>query len=187
MAVALPKYRFTVRDYHRMVDAGILEEDARVELIEGEVVPMSPVGPPHGASVDRATRVFVRRCGDRAIVRVQGAVELDLHNEPQPDLLLLRPRDDFYASDQPGPGDVLLAIEVSDTTLRRDRRVKLPLYARTGIPELWIWNLKARRLEVCRNPSHAGYADLTVLGPEEPVSPLLLPDLTFTALDLFGA
>jgi len=187
MAVALPKYRFTVRDYHRMVDAGILDEDSRVELIEGEVVPMSPVGPPHGAAVDRAAATFFRKCGDRVIVRVQCAVELDPHNEPQPDLLLLRPREDFYAAAQPSPADVLLAVEVSDTTLSRDRRTKLPLYARSGIPEVWISNLKAHRLELCRRPSGDGYADITVLGPDELMSAQLLPDLSFTARELFGA
>ena len=187
MAVVLPKYRFTVRDYHRMAKSGILAEDARVELIEGEVVPMSPIGPLHNAAVDRANRVFVTRCGERAIVRVQGSVELDEHNEPQPDLLLLWPRADFYAADQAGPRDVVLAVEVADTTLERDRRVKLPLYGRTGVPEVWIWNVTTKRLEVHRRATASGYADVTVLGPDDPISPEDLPDLTFTARELFGA
>ncbi len=187
MVVVLPKYRFTVTDYHRMVDAGILDEDARVELLDGEVVPKDPVKPPHAAAVDRATRFFFGHCGDDVHIRIQGPARLDEYSEPEPDIQLLRHREDFYAEAHPRPGDVLLAIEVSDTSLRKDRKIKLPLYARSGVPEVWIWNLKARRLEVSRGVQPDGYADLLVLGLDDKIAPVLLPDLEITARELFGA
>src|SRR6266850_8391663 len=103
MSTEIPKRLFTVHDYHRMVDAGILREKDRVELIYGEVLAMSPIGPHHGASVDRANRFMMNAVGDKAIVRIQGSVRLDEYSEPQPDVVLLRPKEDFYYSAHPGP------------------------------------------------------------------------------------
>jgi Uma2 family endonuclease len=131
--------RFTVHDYHRMGEAGILHEDDRVELIEGEIVEMAAIGTRHFSCVNGLTRLLVRGVGDEAIVSVQNPVRLDEHNEPQPDLTVLRVRD--YRESLPVPEDVLLLIEVSDTTLRYDRGVKLPLYARAGIREVCILDL----------------------------------------------
>ncbi len=134
--------RFTVHDYHRMGEAGILHEDDRVELIEGELVEMAAIGTRHLTCVNGLTRMLVRGVGDEAIVSVQNPVRLDEHSEPQPDLTVLRMRD--YRESLPVPEDVLLLIEVSDTTLAYDRGVKLPLYARSGIREVWIVDLRAR-------------------------------------------
>jgi len=126
MAAPLVRHRFTVEEYHRMGQAGILSEDDRVELIEGEIVEMAPVGSRHAACVKRLNALLSRRAGGRALVSVQDPIRLGEHSEPQPDLALLKPREDFYAAAHPGPEDVLLVIEVAETSLEYDREVKLP-------------------------------------------------------------
>ena len=138
MATGLTTRRFTVEDYYRMAEAGILTPDDRVELLDGEIAEMTPIGSRHAACVDRLTRLLTQAIGDRAIVRVQNPIRLDRYSEPHPDLALLRPRDDFYAAAHPGPADVLLVIEVARTSEQIDRTVKLPLYARSGIPTAWL-------------------------------------------------
>ena len=123
----LTRHRFTVADYHKMAEAGILGRDDRVELIEGEIVAMAPIGSLHMAPVNRLNRFFVKACGDRAWVSIQGPVILGDGSEPQPDLLILNPRADAYANANPAAADVLLLIEVSDTSLAYDRGRKLEL------------------------------------------------------------
>jgi Uma2 family endonuclease len=149
------RWRFTVHDYHRMGEAGILHEDDRVELIEGEVVEMAAIGTRHFTCVNRLNRLLVMSVGDAAIVSVQNPVRLDEHTEPQPDLTVIRPRD--YSESLPVPEDVLLLIEVSDTILAYDRGVKLPLYARAGIGEVWIVNLPTETIEQYTDPSGDSY------------------------------
>jgi Uma2 family endonuclease len=151
----LTRWRFTVHDYHRMGEAGILHEDDRVELIEGELVEMTAIGTRHFSCVNRLTRMLVMNAGDAAIVSVQNPVRLNEYNEPQPDLTVIRPRD--YRESLPMPEDVLLLIEVSDTTLAYDRRVKLPLYARAGIWEVWIVDLAGETIGRYTDPSEEGY------------------------------
>src|SRR3712207_6684546 len=147
--------RFTVHDYHRMGEAGILHEDDRVELIEGELVEMTAIGTRHFSCVNRLTRMLVMNVGDDGIVSVQNPVRLNEYNEPQPDVTVIRPRD--YRESLPMPEDVLLLIEVSDTTLAYDRGVKLPLYARAGIREVWIVDLAHEVIERNTDPSGASY------------------------------
>jgi Uma2 family endonuclease len=159
VSVPLERYRFTVDEYHRLGETGILGEDDRVELIEGEIVMMTPIGLRHAACVNRLNQLLVRLAGDAAIVQVQNPIVLDGHSEPQPDLTLLRPRADFYAAARPAPGDVLLAIEVADPSIAYDRGVKLPLYGRCGIPELWIVDLGREQVDVYRQPVPGGYAE----------------------------
>src|SRR5436190_15615228 len=137
MAVTVKRRRFTLDEYHRMGKTGILSEDDRVELIEGEIIEMSPIGSRHAACVDRFNEL-IARLRLNIIVRVQSSIQLDDYSQPQPDLALLRRRDDFYSSSLPRPADVLLVIEVADTTLEYDRFVKLPLSAHAGIPEAWL-------------------------------------------------
>jgi Uma2 family endonuclease len=148
---------FTVAEYHRMGEAGILHEDDRVELIDGVIVQMSPIGSRHAACVDRLAAVLMRALGERAIVRVQNPVTIGRLSEPQPDLMVLKPRDDFYAARHPGPSDVLLLIEVTDTTGVYDRATKLPLYARSGIVEAWVVDVRRHVIEVYRGPTLRGY------------------------------
>ncbi len=167
---------FTVEEYHRMGQAGILREDERVELIEGELVMNSPISSRHAACVDRLTALLVPALTGRAIVRVQSPLRLGTHSEPEPDLMLLRYREDFYRDAHPGPEDVLLVIEVSESSLAYDRDVKHPLYARFGIPEVWLVNLVENRLEVYRNPSAGVYTQQTLF-TQGRVAPLAFPDL----------
>jgi Uma2 family endonuclease len=151
----LTRWRFTVHDYHRMGEAGILHEDDRVELIEGELVQMTAIGTRHFSCVNRLNRLFVMNVGDEAIVSVQNPVRLNEYNEPQPDLTVIRSRD--YRESLPMPEDVLLLIEVSDTTLAYDRGVKLPLYAQAGIREAWIIDLAGETIGRYTDPSEEGY------------------------------
>lgn len=186
MALHLPRRRFTVAEYHQMAQAGILGEDDRVELIEGEIVEMPPIGDRHAASVDRLTEGFVQRFSDVAIVRVQNPVRLDEHSEPQPDLALLRRRADFYASGHPAPPDVFLLVEVADTSAELDRRVKIPLYARSGIPEAWLIDLQQETLTVYRDPTPEGYRAVQVLHRTDSIAPAAFPDRALAVADLLG-
>jgi Uma2 family endonuclease len=137
------RHRITVHDYHRLAEAGVLAPDARVELIEGEIIDMAPIGKNHQSIVDQLARGLFKAVGDRAILRVQGSIRLSQWSEPGPDLVLLAPRPDFYRGEFALGTDSLLVIEVSDSTLRYDRDVKVPLYARHGVPEVWIVDVNA--------------------------------------------
>ena len=157
----LPRHRITVDEYYRMAEVGLLAENARVELIEGEIIDMAPIGSRHAAAVRRLTELLQRAAGDRATVSVQAPVRLNRASEPQPDVAVLKRRNDFYAERHPAPGDVLLIIEVSDTTLRYDLEVKVPLYARHGVPEVWVVDLKGGRLHFFRSPEEGKYKQVS--------------------------
>jgi Uma2 family endonuclease len=158
---------FSVREYHRMAEAGILGEDDRVELVGGEIVDMPPIGSRHLACVVALTHLLVEASGGRFFVSAQNPVRLSGRDEPQPDVSLLRRRPHPDAPAPPGPDDVLAVIEVSDTTLSYDKSVKLPLYARAGIPEAWIVDLAGRKVEVHHGPGPRGYGDSRAFGPGE--------------------
>jgi Uma2 family endonuclease len=177
MAVQPATRRFTVDEYHRMGEAGILFPDERVELLEGEVVEMSPIGSRHAACVRTLNAVLGERLWGRAIVAVHDPVRLGKYSEPQPDLALLAPRDDRYATEHPGPGDALLVVEVADTTTLSDRNGKIPLYARAGVTEAWLVDLPAGAVEVYRSPEAGAYRDVHRAGPDDAVSPLAFPDV----------
>lgn len=148
---------FSVEDYHRMGEAGVFGPEDRVELLGGEIVAMSPIGSKHAACVKRLARLFSVRLGDRAIVSVQDPVRLDPRSEPEPDVALLQPRADFYGAGHPAPKDVLLLVEVSDSTQEYDRGQKLPAYARAAVAEVWIVDLPGQIVEVYRAPRADGY------------------------------
>jgi Uma2 family endonuclease len=160
-ALVLPaRHRLDVDDYHRMGEAGIFGDNKRIELIDGELIDMAPIGQGHVAIVNRLTRTLILTSGDPAIVSPQNPIRLDRHSEPQPDLAILRYRADFYETGEPpGPADVLLMIEVADSSLAFDRRVKLLLYARAGIAEVWIVDVQRRILDAHRKPTGDGYAE----------------------------
>jgi Uma2 family endonuclease len=176
MGTTLLRRQFTVDEYHAMARAGILLEDDRVELIEGEIVEMSPIGRGHAFSVTALTHLLVKGVGDRALVSVQNPVRLSSRSEPQPDVTLLRRRPD-YREVGVGPADVLLLIEVADSSLAYDRDVKLRLYARGGIPEVWIVDLQAERVYVYRTVGPGGYESLREAGRGEILSCAAFPDL----------
>jgi len=163
MSERLLKGPFTVDDYHRLALLGILAEGDRVELLDGQIVEMTPIGPEHAGCVDTLTRLLSRRVGDAAVVRVQNPMVLGTQWEPQPDVALLKPRADGYRTAHPGPGDTLLVIEVADTSGGSDRDVKIPLYARAGIPEAWLVDLANDLIEVHRQPGLEGYREVRTL------------------------
>ena len=171
-------WRFTVDDYYDMAEAGILTHDERVELVNGEIVEMSPIGKRHRSSVYALGHLLSLQLGDQAIVGVQNAVHLDNCREFQPDVTILRSSNDFYLSSPPGPDDVLLLIEVSDSSLSYDRDVKLSLYAGAGIPEFWIVNIPDSVIEIYTDPSDGEYQTRRVFGADESVSPSAFPDIS---------
>ncbi len=157
---AQPQRRlFTVEDYYKMAETGILARSDRVELIDGEVIEMSPVGSRHAACVKRLLRYLSAGLEERAVLGAQDPVRLNDLSEPEPDVAVLRPRDDFYASAHPGASDVLLLVEVSDSSLTFDRDVKLPLYAVNAVPEVWVVNLVEDLVEVHRAPRGGTYTE----------------------------
>ncbi|MGH7321515.1 MAG: Uma2 family endonuclease [Candidatus Rokuibacteriota bacterium] len=186
MAVDIQRRRFTVEEYHRLGVAGIFTEDDRVELIDGEIIQMTPIGSPHAACVDRLTRLFVLAAGQRASVRVQSPISLGSHSESQPDLTLLRPRADFYASAHPGPADIWLIVEVADTSLRFDRTVKIPLYARAAIPEVWLVDLAGACVELYRRPSAGRYEDVQRATRGEHLTCQAFPDVSAGVDEILG-
>ena len=187
-AAAVPtRRRFTVAEYYAMADAGILSENDRVELLDGDFIVMPPVGNWHAFSVNSIVAIFPSTLlEDRAILSVQNPVRLDSCNEPQPDAMLLRWRDDFYRNGHPAPGDVLLLIEVADSTVEFDRTVKLPAYARAGIPELWIAARPERRIEAYTEPAENEYATVRYFGPGETIAPQAFPDITLAVDRIIG-
>lgn len=182
------RHRFDTTEYHRMAETGILSEDDRVELVEGEIVEMSPIGSAHQAVVDRFNRLLTSFAGQDYIVRPQGPVRLDEHNEPQPDLALLRFREDFYEREHPGPGDALLLVEVSESSLEYDRSAKLPLYAGAGIPEVWILDLASGEVESHSGPraSTGGYATRRRYGRGEEAVSETASGLALPVNDMLG-
>src|SRR5262245_24129021 len=177
--VEIPRRRFTVAEYHRMAEVGIFRPGERVELIEGEIVQMAPIGPRHAGCVINATRLFIMQLGGRAVVSPQNPVVIQPRSEPQPDLLLLRPRAVSYSREHPTPPDVLLAVEVADTTVPFDRLVKARLYARAGIPEFWLFLTADGVVEIHREPGPDGYASITAHGAGQTVPPLAFPAVGF--------
>jgi Uma2 family endonuclease len=184
--VEVARRLFTVEEYHRMAEAGILGADERVELIEGEIVHMAPIGPRHVGCVINVNQLFITRLGGRAVVSPQNPVVIPPRSEPQPDLVLLRPRAVSYSQELPASRDVLLAVEVADTTVRFDRLVKARLYARAGIAEFWLCLAADGVVEVYRGPSPEGYADVMRHGPGHAVAPLAFPDVSFAVTDFFA-
>jgi Uma2 family endonuclease len=174
----------TVAEYHRMGEVGILTEDDRVELIEGELVAMSPIGSLHAGTTNTLNRRLIQIVGDRGIVAVGNPVQLDDLSEPQPDFTVLKPREDDYRRATPRPDDVLLIIEVADSSLAYDRNVKRSLYARHGIPEFWIVNLVAGEVEVCRGPHGEQYNSISRIGREGMLELQLLPGAMIPAAAL---
>ncbi len=181
-AVQIKRHRLTVEQYHRMVEAGVIVPDARVELIEGNVIEMAPIGPRHHAAVIRLTRLLAQALNDRAILSTRLPIRLDDMTETKPDLAIYKRCDDFYANALPTGTDALLVIEISDTQLDYDVRVKGPLYARHGVPAYWIFDLPARALRYFRAPRGDAYTDVMALETPDVVT---LPGLNIR-VDLAG-
>jgi Uma2 family endonuclease len=188
MVTEVTRRRFTADEYLAMGEAGILRAEDRVELIDGDIVAMSPVGRGHVAVVNRLTKSFIERIGDRAIVQPQGSLRLDSLTEPQPDVALLRPRDDFYATGaRPTPEDILLLVEIAESSLRYDLTVKATLYARHGIREYWVVDLNSDTLIRHTHPASGAYSSVEPIPPGRPFAPLALPDAVMNLTDVLGS
>ena len=194
MTTEVLKRLFTVKQYHRMIETGITTEGDRVELIRGELIEMASIGTKHAAGVNRLNRLFFNKFGDQVLVAIQNPVEVDERSEPQPDIAILRPRDDFYASAHPTPNDVFLLIEVSDTTIRYEqlrcacgqRTVKIPLYAEDNITEAWIVDVNAELVEVYRQPSATGYRSLLTFTRGQMIELLAFPGVLILIDEILG-
>ncbi len=158
MSIQLAKRLLTVSEYHKMAEVGILDEDDRVELINGEIIEMSPIGSLHASRVNRIIATFKRLPDELAILSVQNPISIGPYSEPEPDIVLVKFRSDFYEGRLPNSEDILLVIEVSDTSLGYDREVKKPLFATAGIPEFWIVNIGESQVEVYKKPANGDYA-----------------------------
>ena len=174
---------FTVAEYLAMGEAGILHEDERIELLDGEIIHMAPIGDPHLFSTDALTMQIVPHVAGRAVVRVQGSIRLDDHSAPEPDLVVLRLRDNYYA-ESASPADVLLLIEVADSSLEFDAGRKAARYAAAGISEYWIANLRTGEVIVHTEPTdNDGYATIRTVPADGSLSPQAFPDLTLSLVD----
>ncbi len=184
MTQVLTHRRFTLEDYYRMQEAGILTEDDRVELIEGEIVQMAPIGSRHAAGVKNLANRLGPLVQGRALIAVQDPVRLGPGSEPQPDFALLRLREDSYASAHPAPADILLLVEVADASLGYDRDVKVPLYAQAKVPEVWLMDLESDSIAVHREPSSEGYRSVQILRRGQRLSLQAFPDVSIAVDDL---
>ena len=171
----VPRRRFTVKEFHRLAEAGILQEADRIELIQGEIIQMSPIGPKHAGNVDRIVRTLTFLFGESAIVRAQNPIQLNDYSEPLPDIAILRPRDDFYTTAHPKPEEVLLVIELSETSLAYDQQIKLPVYASNHITEYWIIDLTTDRVIVHTDPSGDQYLNIRTFRHDESLESPGLP------------
>jgi Uma2 family endonuclease len=186
MQTEVTKKLFTVDEYYQMAAAGIIGPEERVELINGEVIQMSPIGDQHAGCVNTANKLLVRALGDDVVVSVQNPLQLDNYTEPEPDVVVLKPRPDNYRGKKARAEDVLWVIEVSDNTLRYDRTVKVDKYAAAAVPEVWVENLATDELLVFREPLGSTYAVCLTLKRSDSISPLAFPNCTFNVQDLIG-
>ena len=182
--VVQAQHRFNVNEYYRMAETGVLRPDARVELLDGKIIDMSPIGPFHGGVTNYLNQIFTTASKSRWLMSVQNPVRLDDHSEPQPDIMLLKPASDFYRKRHPQPEDVFLLVEISDSTLETDQEDKLPAYGRAGVAEVWIVNLNELTVEVYREPNFTGYGSKTILQAGDQARPLAFPDVAVDVAEL---
>lgn len=186
MSDRITRHRITVDEYYRMAEEGILQPEARVELIEGEIIDMPPMGTEHGGAVGQLTRLLFDAVGKQAHLLVQLPVRLSDMSEPVPDFALVKFRDDYYRKKHPGPDDTFLVIEVSHSSLRYDTQAKAPLYARHGVPEYWVVDLEGRQVRFFRSPRSDQYAEVTSTDTPTVVTPVALPDVRIDLAHLFA-
>lgn len=167
-----------------MAETGVLPANARVELLNGEIIDMSPIGPFHGGVANYLTEMFTAAAKGRWITTIQNPLHLDDQSEPQPDVLLLKPAKDFYRRRHPQPEDVFLLVEISDTSLQAGQEEKLPIYGKAGIPEVWIINLNELTIEIYREPHFNGYGSKTILRAGDEAKPLAFPDVAINVAEL---
>ncbi len=182
----LLRCKFTVEQYQKMIELGILTKYDRVELIRGEIIEMSPVGTKHAACVRRLSNKLGQSLGNSIILSVQNPVVLNDNSQPQPDVALLKPRDDFYATAHPQPQDIFLLIEVADSTIEYDREEKIPLYAQANIIEVWLVDINEQIVEVYQQPTAAGYQLMQKFACDQDLSITAFPDINITVNEILG-
>ena len=182
-APAVERWRFTTDDFHKMAEVGIFTEDDRVELIDGEIFRMTPIGGEHVDAVGRVNRLVVKAAGDDRIVHTQSSLALPPHGEPKPDFYVVQDRD--YAGKLPQAEDVLLVVEVSDTSLGRDRHTKLPMYAGAGIPEAWLVDVNSKRIERHTEPLNGIYRSIRIVEQGERLESTILSGLVMIVDEVF--
>ena len=185
MEPVIVRRKITVKEYDQMYEAGIFQPDERLELINGEIIKMPPMNAPHMSYVIRLSRFFTEKLSRRAIVATQLPIVIDNDSEPEPDISILHWRKDDYFSAKPTACEVYLLIEVASTSLVYDREVKLPLYARARIPEVWILKVQDQQLEVYRHPQENTYTEQQLLKPSDKIASLAFPDIELTLSDIF--
>jgi Uma2 family endonuclease len=178
--------KFTVEQYHQMAKEGILSHQERIELIEGEIVTMSPIGFRHAFVTNYLAHWFTRNLGEAVFTSSQNPILLGDRSEPQPDLALLKPVENFYADRLPQAADILLLIEVADSSVTYDQTVKVPLYAKNQIPEVWLINLNQQQLECYTNPLNHAYQNQVIFYPDQAIFPLAFPTLEFSLNQIFN-
>lgn len=178
--------KFTIDKYEKMIDCGILTEQDKVELIKGEIIEMSPIGLKHIATVIRLTNILPSLFGEKTLISVQNSIQLNDDSQPEPDVVCLKNRSDFYETKRPTPEDILLLIEVSDSSLKYDQEIKLPLYAESGVNEVWLVNLNNDTLEVYKKPHNKTYQQEEILSKKDQVSCLAFPQLIINVSDFFN-
>ncbi|BAY08579.1 Uma2 family endonuclease [Calothrix sp. NIES-2098] len=186
MTVQLLRRKFTVEQYHKMLESGILTEDDRVELIQGEIIEMSPIGTKHAACVKCLNKLLSSKLRDRVLIAIQDPVELDNNSQPQPDVALLKPRDDFYATAHPRPQDIFLLIEVADSTIEYDREQKIPLYAEANIIEVWVVDINEQIIEVYQQPTAEGYQHMQKFASGQTLTIKSFADVNITVNEILG-
>jgi len=185
MKAQLLTHKFTTDQYHLMHESGVFGEGDRLELINGEITEMSPIGRKHAVCVTRLTELFFSHLLGKVQIWSQNPILLDNGSEPQPDLVILKRREDFYADALPIPSDILLIIEVADSTIAYDREVKMPLYSVAGIPEMWLFDINRRVIEGYSQPSALGYKKMQRYEQNDEFSMLAFPDVTFAWQEMF--
>lgn len=176
----------TVAEYHQMAEAGILAADEQVELLAGHIIQKMPKGPAHSAFCKRIEKLLESSLGERILVRLQDPIQLNPLSEPEPDIAIVQPRDDFYEAAHPSPEQVYWLIEIADTTIKRDLGLKADLYAVAGVKDYWVLNLATRQLHIFREPQADGYQRQTILQNQQTVSPLQFPDCVVSVAECFG-
>lgn len=184
--MVVTRHKFSTDDYHQMIEIGILTEDDRVELINGEIIKMAAVGSHHSACTKKSHTFFQRKLGEKVLVSVQDSIALEDGTEPEPDIALLVPRADFYAKGHPTPKDIFLVLEISDSSLLYDKEVKVVSYAKAGILETLLLDLTSQQLFVYREPTTNGYKTMLVLQGQRTVNLLAFPDVAVSMNDLLA-
>ncbi|MBP0018468.1 MAG: Uma2 family endonuclease [Cyanobacteria bacterium SBLK] len=186
MTAQLLRKKFTVSEFCKMAETGIFSDEDNIELIEGEIVEMGKIGRRHAAYCDRLNDLFRDKFAKQVLLRVQSPIELNNLSQPQPDLALLRRREDYYESGHPQPHDIFLLVEVADTTIDSDREIKIPLYGKNGILETWLIDINAQCLEVYRDPSSQGYQSTQKLRRGQSIASLIFPTIAIEVNEIMG-